>query len=130
MREGKSDDWRFKVYHAWARFNRDFRRDATAERQMEAVFQAALEADPGFVDVYLLQGKHYRRLEQWAKAKAKFDRVIQLDPSNREAMRELRLISQRLDVEGKAKDIAEKKPAKPGSEGKGIFRSLFGRKQE
>jgi len=45
-------------------------------------------------------------------------------------LRELRLINQRLGMESKAKDVTEKKPVKPGSEGKGIFRSLFGRKQE
>ncbi len=129
MREGNPNDWRFRVYHAWARYNRDFRREPNAEREMEAVFQAALAADPGFVDVYLLQGKYYRRLEQWTKAKAKFDRVVALDADNMDAIRELRLISQRLGAETKAKESAEKKPGKQ-AEGKGILRSWFGRKQE
>ncbi len=130
MQLDDTEDWRFRVYLAWARYNRDHRRDPTAERQMEAVFKAALDADPGFTDVYLLQGKHYRRAELWLKAKARFEKVLELEPGHMEAMRELRLINQRLANEPKPKEVAEKKPEKAAAEGKGIFRSLFGRKPE
>lgn len=128
LADENQNNWLNKVYYAWAEFNRDFRKDPSVNARLESTFKAALEQDPTLAEVFVLWGKYYRRLDNNSKARAQFQRALELDPNNVEAMRELRLINQRMGV---TQEIGPEKETQTSLENgkKGLIGSLFGRKK-
>jgi len=125
MAEQDDPDPRFKLYYAWALFNRDIKTKPGVRNQAEGIFLDAV-GDPDLApDAHLLLGKLYRRLELWTKAKHHFDRVLDVDTHNVEALRNLRLINQRMQQAPTKTAATDEKAA----DKKGIFGSLFGKRK-
>ncbi len=131
INERKIKDPRFQLYNTWAMYNRDSRSNPNIRIETDALFRKAIEELPDLPDAYLLYGKFLRRQEQYAKAKQNFERVLELDQHNVDALRELRLIMQRIKTTGEVTVTQPTKPSKDKdakTEKKGLFGSIFGKK--
>jgi len=131
INERKIKDPRFQLFNTWAMYNRDNRSNPNIRIETDAAFRKAIEELPDLPDAYLLYGKFLRRQEQYAKAKQNFERVLELDQHNVDALRELRLITQRIKTTGEVTVTQTTKPPKEKetkTEKKGLFGSIFGKK--
>jgi curved DNA-binding protein CbpA len=110
-----------KAYYAWSLFNRDFRTHDDAFRRAERLALEALRENPNLAEAHVVIGKMHRRLNELPRAKQCFEKALELTPDHVEALRELRLLNQR--VGGAAAETAGDDDKKRGRS------SLFGRKK-
>jgi curved DNA-binding protein CbpA len=115
----------YKPFYAWALFNRDFRAEQMVPPKVEKLLTEAGQEDPGLTEIYVIWGKIYRRLEKLAKAKSYFDKALTMEPNHIDALREVRLINQRLGEEPSASTA----PDAGDKDKKGLLGSLFGKKK-
>jgi len=128
MAQTESPNLRCQLYHTWAVFNRDIRQDPTIREKAESIFLQIVQQDPKLVDLYIIRGKFYRKLEIDSRALTQFEHALTLDPDNIEALREIRLIKQR---SGTTEKHAETAAAHEGpEERKGLLRSFWGKKKK
>ncbi|HPQ67755.1 MAG TPA: DnaJ domain-containing protein [bacterium] len=131
INERKIKDPRFQLYNTWAIYNRDSRSNPNIRNETDVSFRKAIEELPDLPDAFLLYGKFLRRQEQYAKAKQNFERVLELDQHNVDALRELRLITQRIKTTGEVtvtQTTKSPKEKETKTEKKGLFGSIFGKK--
>ncbi|MDP8225474.1 MAG: DnaJ domain-containing protein [Candidatus Lernaella stagnicola] len=119
----------FKVFYAWALFNRDQKTDSRAQQRAEKILDEVERQDPTLAEIYAVHGKIYRRLDQFRKAKQFFDKTLRLDPDHIDALREMRLMNQRIAAEG-TEPKSDRDESDPDADGKkGFFGSIFGRRK-
>lgn len=125
-RLGYEDNPLYQALFAWALFNRDFQKDEQVLATVEARLQKIVEGNPELVEAYVVWGKIYRRMNRNHKAKKYFELALSYDDNHIEALRELRLINQRIGSEEKS--VAPEKP-REAEEKPGRFGSFFSRRK-
>ncbi len=123
-----------KAYLGYTLFLKDIKNKPNIHLEAEKYFEQSLDLEPGFWEAFVLWGKMYRQLTQYPKAVRYFQKVLDQDPDNVEALREIRLINQRRKQPPKEaphplKPVAPPNGKKNPEEKKGLFGSIFWRKK-
>ena len=119
-----------KAHIGYIIFRRRGPGDQMGLAQAERYFRESTQIDPNYIEVYLLWGRTYRFMKQYRQAKTYFQKVLDRHEDHVEALREMRLINQRIgDEPDPVKPADGKKGAGDKSEKKGLLGGLFGRKK-
>ena len=118
-----------KAYLGYSLFLKDFKTNPNVIHQTETLIQEALKLKPGYSEAYVLLGKIYRQINQTGKALTYFNKVLDFEPDNIEALREIRLINQRKTQMAANRLQPSNQPAKVEESKKGLLGSLFGKKK-
>ncbi|NLH48449.1 MAG: DnaJ domain-containing protein [Myxococcales bacterium] len=128
IRDGKDNNPIILPYYAWALFNRDYRDNPGILAKVEKLLQTAVERDARLAESYLVWGRINRRMNKLARAKAYYDKALELEPDHIEALREIRLLTQRYNEDSSSSGVGETSTGEEKSK-KGILGSLFGRRK-
>jgi tetratricopeptide (TPR) repeat protein len=124
--EKQSENPLVKVHYAWALFNHEGGDDAALHRAARLLHEVEMSA-PEIGETFSVWGKMHRKLNEFQKAKKQFDRALAINPDDIEALREVRLLNQRL---GETPPSAHRAKVEEQAENKkGLFGSIFGRKK-
>jgi len=125
-RQGYQDNPLYRVLYIWSWYNRDFQKEDNIPTEVEEQLQQIAEAYPELPETYVVWGKISRRMNKNYKAKKYFEKALTLDDNHLEALRELRLINQRIGIEEKG---ATPDKGRDSEEKAGRFGSFFSRRK-
>ncbi|GEM_PF-1547573 len=107
-------DPEFEAYYGWTLFLDRYRKKSEEWKEGEKLLRDSVKAKPDLPVSHLFLAKILNATGRMREAFEEFNRVLQLDPENIEAKRELSILKKKVEKEGKS-----------GKDKGGIFGKLF-----
>jgi len=123
---------------SFAEFLREYKSNPKIRSKAEATIYKALEISPKYEQAYVFLGRIAQKMDEIAKAKSFFNKALEINQNNVDAIREIRLINLRIQS-GKIKSHEkQEEPAQKQDEKRkkseekkpGLFGSFFGKRKQ